>query len=225
MRIRAPTLAWPRPALLSTSREEQRLPTRGVAKPDKLVVVLALALIAGCGEGEHAHRNAARTGTMPDPRQLVVQLADLPSGYGLVAGETFSTPLASVLGDPGSGGYETLIRRERIGGYQTSVWTPDHRRIECSAAVYRSRRSARLVFGLRSAGVRGLTRTESRSEQVGEETRILRFEQRGPDGLSVRWRYRSVLAACTSVGRERSDLGHILAVARAQQERISRALG
>jgi hypothetical protein len=185
--------------------------------------VAALAFLAGCGEGERPVRSGAKA--TPEPRQLVVQPSDLPAGFSLVAGETFRVSLATVVADPWSQGSARLIRGERVGGYQTSLWTPEHRRIECSAAVFRSPNAARIVFGRAARRLAGIAKTESSRAELGDETQVLRFDRARLEGFGVRWRYEAVLAACTSLRRQPSDLEDVLNIAGVQQERMARALG
>lgn len=164
----------------------------------------------------------------PEPKYLVVQLSDLPPGFTLVPGETFATPLAHVLADPWSAGYEAVIRRERIGGYQTSFWSPERVRIECNSAVHRSTTGATALFRLRAERFGAfLAAAKSgrpiRAERIGDETKAFRFELRRTSGLTVIWRYRNILASCTSVGSGPRDLRQIAAIATTQQERIAAA--
>ena len=99
-----------------------------------LVVAAVVLALVSCGGSEPEPPRTAS----PDPRQLVVRLSDLPPRYSLLPGETIPISLASVLADPWSAGLEAEIKRERVAGFQTSVWNPERRRIQCSVSVYRS---------------------------------------------------------------------------------------
>lgn len=185
-------------------------------------------MLAGCGGGD-PERPAEREST-PNPKHLVPQLSDLPTRFSIVPGETFPTPLSWVLADPWSAGAAAVIRRDRVAGYQTSFWSPESGRIECSAAVYRSVRGASGVFRHRiarfrafvAAGHNGQPRSAGR---IGDETSAFRFELGPSNGLAVAWRYRNVLASCTKLRSSAADLRQIVAVASAQQKRISEAMG
>ena len=86
-----------------------------------LVVGGVVLLLVSCGRTEPEPSRESP----PDPKQLVVKLTDLPPRYSLVPGETIPVPLESVLADPWSSGLGAEIRRERLGGFQTSVWDPE----------------------------------------------------------------------------------------------------
>jgi hypothetical protein len=188
----------------------------------------AALLVAGCSASE-PDRQAERKST-PDPKYLVPQLSDLPPRFSIVPGETFSTPLSWVLADPWSAGAAAVIRRDRVAGYQTSFWSPESGRIECSAAVYRSKKGASDVFRHRTTRFRafiaaGHNRQPMSVGRIGDETAAFRFELGRSKGLAVAWRYRNVLASCTKMRSSAADLREIMAFALAQQERISAAVG
>ena len=190
---------------------------------------LAVVVIAACGGNEKTGLQPGKHEPTPDPKLLVVQLADLPSGFSLVPGERIPVPLSRVLAEPWSVGHAALIRRERIAGYQTSFRAADLGRIESSAATYRSSDGARRVFrhGSRSFGAFLATSQSGRRtrvERIGEETRGYRYDVGRANGLTVIWRYRNVIASCTTMQTEPPDLRQLTAVAQAQQERISGAL-
>jgi hypothetical protein len=185
-------------------------------------------LLAGCS-GSDSERQAKREST-PDPKYLVPQLSDLPTRFSIVPGETFPTPLSWVLADPWSAGAAAVIRRDRVAGYQTSFWSPESGRIDCSAAVYRSNSGASDVFRHRVTRFRafvavGHNRPPRSVWRIGDETAAFRFELGRSKGLAVAWRYRNVLASCTKMRPSAADLRQIVAVALAQQERISAAVG
>src|SRR6188472_4287455 len=99
-----------------------------------LVVAAVVLLLASCGRTEpEPSRESA-----PDPKQLVVRLTDLPPGYSLIPGETLPISLSTAMADPWSASLEGEVERERVAGYQTSVWNAERRRVECWVTVYRS---------------------------------------------------------------------------------------
>jgi hypothetical protein len=165
----------------------------------------------------------------PDPKHLVVELSVLPAGFTIVPGESVPTPLASVLADPTSAGHADLIERGRVAGYQAQYRGPESETIECGAAVYRSSNGAREVFRLRTERLGSLLSTWLKGQwrpvrRIGDATRAYRFQMRRSKGLTVTWRYRNVLASCTSLGLGAANMSQVVGFAVAQQERISEAL-
>jgi hypothetical protein len=159
----------------------------------------------------------------------VLRLSDLPAGFNIVAGETIPTPLAVVLADPWSAAHESLIRRERVAGYQTSFWSPERRRIECEAAVYRSSDGAGQVFRGRLARYESFLRTSGfggsvPAAAIGEETRAHRYVIKGQYGFAVMWRDHNVLAVCGTQGPRLPDPSQIILIAALQEARIAHAL-
>jgi hypothetical protein len=216
----------------------------------RLVVLVAVVLsLAACGDGEEMSTGVSpdansttespdvlaseeqRPGeSTPDPKYLVVRLSDLPPGFSLVAGETIPTRLESVLGDPGSTGIAVAIRRERISGFQTSVWSPERGRFECGVALYRSRAGAKEIFALRRARLRGFVRVSLRGrltpvESLGDEATVGRFTAGRFDVLAVSWRHRNVLVSCSTLDSGAADPKQLMTVVRAQQKRIATMLG
>lgn len=189
---------------------------------------VGILLLAGCG-GSATAPEAERKPT-PDPKYLVAQVSDLPTRFSLVPGETYPISLASVLADPWSIGYAAVIRRERVAGYQTAFRSPESGRIECSAAVYRSNDGARDIFRHRKTRVKALvaagpSRQPTLVDRIGDETATFRFEGGRLRGLTVAWRYRYVLASCTTLRTRAADSRRLVRVALAQQQRISVAVG
>jgi hypothetical protein len=191
----------------------------------KLAPLLALvALLIACG-GDDARRSSEPT---VDARLLLVQLADLPAGYSLVPGETIPTPLAVVLRDPWTGN-EALLRRERVAGHQTAFWSPERRRIDCQAAVYRSSAGATRAFRTRLDGFERFLHAWAHGRRVdvgeiGHEARAQRYEVEGSEGFVVAWRHDNVLASCGSLGPRRPDPVEVVRIARLQEERIAAVL-
>jgi hypothetical protein len=185
-------------------------------------VVLVLASCGGSAPDTHAE-------SLPDSRQLVVKISDLPPRYSLVPGEAIPTSLESVLADPGSTGLESDIRRERVSGYQTSVWSPEHRRIECSVAVYRSNHGAQRVFEGRTARIRAFLAARhlgrpARLSPLGDAANAFRLDLGRLHGQAVSWRVRNVLMICTTLHRDSVGLDRLMEVASAQQRRVATAL-
>jgi hypothetical protein len=199
------------------------------------LVVAAVLQLAACDiADESASTRAAGAQTTsaeptPDPKHLVVQLSVLPDGFAIVPGESFPTPLANVLADPSSAGHADLIKRERVAGYQAQFRGPESETIQCAAAVYRSSGGAGEIFRLRTERLGSLLSTWLKGEwrqvrRIGAETRAYRFQIRRSRGLTVTWRYRNVLASCTTLGLRPADMQQIVRFAVAQQKRISEAL-
>ena len=166
----------------------------------------------------------------PDPKQLVVRLADLPPRYSLVPGETIPIPLETVLVDPWSTGLEAEIRRERLGGFQTSVWNSEHQRIQCSVAVYRSSTGARQILKQRRSRFHAFVaaRLLGRPTSVGalvEDADAVRFDLGRMKGLAISWQHRNVIAVCSVLGRTPPPLAVLKAVVSAQQRRLATMLG
>ena len=197
-----------------------------------LAAVLPLAACDSADERASLRTTAAQTTNpepTPDPKHLVVELSVLPAGFTIVPGESVPTPLASVLADPTSAGHADLIERERVAGYQAQYRGPESETIECAAAVYRSSNGAREVFRLRTERLGSLLSTWLRGQwryvrRIGEETRAYRFQIGRSRGLGVTWRYRNVLASCTTLGLRPADMSQVVGFAVAQQKRISDAL-
>jgi hypothetical protein len=203
-----------------------------------IVAVLVPAACAGKDQGSSPRttgsvttggQRASKQEPTPDPKNLVLQLADLPTRFSLVPGERISVPVEKVLADPWSAGSTAVIRRERVAGYQISFWSPERQRIECAAAVYRSSSGAEEVFRLRTRRFRAFLGASksgrpAQVKSIGDETSAYRFEVRRLKGVTVAWRYRNVLASCTTMGVRTADLRQMVEVAQAQQSRISTAL-
>jgi hypothetical protein len=179
-------------------------------------------LVTACGN-QTIHSQTAAAEPMPDPKYLVVELSDLPRGFAPVPGESLRVPLAWVLRDPWNAGFRPLIRRERVAGYERSFWNPEHHRIECEAAVYRSTAGAARVFRLRNSRFEPfaiqLAGRSIRIQRIGQAAVAFHLNERWR-GFIVVWRYRNVLARCAA-----ASLGEALPLAHLQQRRIARTLG
>jgi hypothetical protein len=200
-----------------------------------LALFLAVLHLAACDMADESAspRPAAAQTTSPeptpDPKHLVVQLSVLSAGFAIVPGESFPTPLATVLADPSSAGHADLIKRERVAGYQAQFRGPESETIQCAAAVYRSSNGAREVFRRRAERLGSLLSTWLNGQwrhvrRIGDETRAYRFQIRRSRGLTVTWRYRSIHSSCTTLGLRPADMRQIVGFAVAQQKRISNAL-
>jgi hypothetical protein len=191
----------------------------------RAALLLVTVTLAGCGSGEGTP--SASTAEL-DASQLVVQPSDLPSGFNLNPAESLPVPLAKVLADPFLGGSSALIERERMSGYQMAFVSPAQTRLECSAAVYRSKRAAKQVYGLRtSAFAEFVARTRGASlrfPKIGEETNASRFQLGDTRYYGVTWRFRNVLAGCVTGSFVASPQKDLQTVASAQQARIAGAL-
>ena len=183
-------------------------------------------VLSGCG-GNDAQSLSSREPT-PDPKNLVVQLSDLPARFSLVPGETHPTPLAAVLADPWSPSVADVIRRERVAGYQTTFRSPEAGTLQCTAAVYLSAAGAREVSQHQTrrftAFVVDRGGRVQRVDRIGEETHAYSYPWMSADGLTVTWRYGSVLSSCISISPG-GDLALLTRIALAQQARISALMG
>lgn len=192
-----------------------------------LVVGGVVLLLVSCGRTEPEPSRESS----PDPKQLVVRLSDLPPRFTLVAGELLRpTPLENVLADPWSAGLEAEIKRERVSGVNTSVWSPEGRRIQCSVAVYRSSTGARQILEHSRSRFRAFLAAQRLGRPIlvgalGEETSAFRFNLGRLKGLAITWRHRSVLATCSILGREPPALAELAEVVSAQQMRLATMLG
>ena len=191
-----------------------------------LVVGGMVLLLVSCGRTEPEPSRESS----PDPKQLVVKLTDLSPRYSLVPGETIPVALESVLADPWSSGLGAEIRRERLGGFQTSVWDPWHRRIQCSVAVYRSSTGARQILEQSRSRFHAFlaTRLLGRPTPVGalgEDVDAVRFDLGRLKGLALSFRQRNVLATCSILGRNPPALTELMVVASAQHRRLATTLG
>ena len=181
-----------------------------------------VGMLGGCGEGGVTESNPQL-----GPRQLIITLGDLPRGFNLLPGESIPTPTSWVLADPWSTGHRALIRRERVAGYQSSFWTSERRRLQCEVAVYRSARSARRVYALRTRRFAATMRRVARPvpvSRIGEAAHAFRLEG-GWSSFTVSWRYRTVLSVCAEDGLDARSFQQVRAAALVQQRRLAGALG
>jgi hypothetical protein len=215
-----------RPLLLRSARSRQRSAVGGtVAGVILLVVAAVVLLLVSCGGSEPEPPRAAS----PDPKHLVVRLSDLPPQYSLLPGEAIPISLASVLADPWSAGLEAEIKRERVSGFQTSVWNPERRRIQCSVSVYRSSTGARQILEhsrFRSRAFFAAHRVRSTPVgALGEDARASRLDLGRLKGLTIGWRHASVLAACSMLGHNPPAFAELMEVVSAQHRRLATTLG
>ncbi len=192
-----------------------------------LAVAAVVVLLVSCGGSEPEPSRVSS----PDPKQLLVRLSDLPPQFTLVAGELLRpTTLESVLAQPWSAGLETEIARERISGFNTSVWSQEGRRIQCSLAVYRSSTGAREVLERSNSRFRAFLAVRHLGRPIpvralGVEASAFRFDLGRLKGLAIGWRQRSVLATCSILGRSPPALAELMVVALAQHRRLAITLG
>jgi hypothetical protein len=196
-------------------------------------VVVAISAAAAfsltaCGGGS---TGTTSKGT-PDLRYLVAQLSDVPARFVRESSETGPTALQTVLHEPWSAGGTALITRERIAGYQATFVGPEAERIDCGAALYRSRSAGSKVFRLRTRGFTALLATGKdppvrgeRVGRIGDETRAFYVRSEFAEGLIVVWRYRDVVSSCTLTGLSPGAKKQLLGVVRAQQSRVAAAVG
>jgi hypothetical protein len=192
-----------------------------------LVVGAVVLLLVSCGRTEPEPSRESS----PDAKQLLVRLSDLPPQFTLVAGELLRpTTLKSVLAQPWSAGLEAEIARERISGFNTSVWSPEGRRIQCSLAVYRSSTGARQILEHSNSRFRAFLAARHLGRPIpvralGMEASVFRFDLGRLKGLTIGWRHRSILATCSILGRNPPAFAELIEVVLAQHRRLATTLG
>jgi hypothetical protein len=212
-----------------------------------LVLVAALAL-AGCGGSDEQSGTSTTTGTTPvetltetttvetseptpDPQNLVADLSDLPTGYSIdrknSGPRTLSEALREVTPEQAA-----VIKRERVDGYEVTFESPNLRVIACSATVYRSSEGAEEIFRMGVERIPEAARKEGETyerasieESLGDETAAFNGKAQGASVFVVVWRDRNVIGLCGGGGLVATDPAETIRVARAQQGRISEALG
>jgi hypothetical protein len=209
----------------------------------------AVFLTAACGGGDEASSptdtatvtvtettqtttasEPAPVPTTPDPKDLVAQLSDLPTGYSVDRAGTGPRSLAEAL-ENASPEQAAVIERERIAGYEVTFESPNLALISCTASTYRSSDGAQEVYriGVERAPTAatesgGKLEPASLEEEIGEEAAAFTGEFQGASAFTVVWRDRNVLGLCISGGLLATDPQQTVRVAQAQQERISNAL-
>lgn len=226
--------------------------TNGVLRWLVVAGALTATVVAGCGGGGDGS-SGAETVTVtettpiesttegmttttdtseptPDPKDLVAQLSDLPTGYSIDRDETGPLSLKEALEDR-TPEEAVLIKAERVSGYDISFQSPNLRVIACRVVVYRSSDGADRIFDLgndqfiekaREQG--GTAEQASIEEKLGDETVAFTFESKSASVFVVAWREDSILALCTSGGLIATDPSETVRVSQAQQERIAAAL-
>lgn len=197
-----------------------------VAAERVLVTAAAVLMLVSCGGGNPEPSGEPAS----DAKRLIVKLSDLPPGYAIVPGETIPTTLQSVLADPVLADLKAEIERERIGGFQTSVWDSEHRRIQCSVAVYRSSTAAHRILEHSRSRLRAVfaVRVLGRPAAVGslaKDVGAFRFGVGRLKELAVGWRHRNVLAICVALERKPPALAMLTDIVSAQQTRLGTTLG
>jgi hypothetical protein len=171
-----------------------------------LVFVAAFALPASAGR--------------VDPKALVLQRADLPTGYVLDRDESGLRANASESQD-GPESRRLVARSGRLTGYEIS-WDKGEVTLESRADLCRRPSGARILFDfvvaeMKKVGIRGLRRAPA---GVGAESWIYWGGTPAAFTLVV-WRYDRVFAGIVGVGLSKSLA---LKLARSQQHRIGDAL-
>lgn len=212
-----------------------------------LVISVLVLGLAGCGGGDEEAASAPTGETTttetttseapgpapeltPEPKDLVLQLSDLPTGYSIDPDETGPRSLSEALEDA-TPEEAALIRKERVGSYEVTFNSPNLRVISCTATVYRTSDAAAQIYR------RGLERVQepvkegepqlepaSLDDSLGDEAAAFTGESDGVSIFTILWRDRNVLALCATGGLIATDPAETVRVARAQQERIAEAL-
>jgi hypothetical protein len=168
----------------------------------------------------------------PDPKGLVAQLSDMPTGFRIDDEQSGPTSLEDTL-EGASPEQQEVIRRERVEGYGVWFTTPNGvEQTNCTATTYRSTDGAeevlhigfdRFAKGFASGELKG--GQASIEEKIGSETRAYTIEQDGVSTFVVVWNYRNVNGVCISAGFLSTDPDETVRIAQAQQARIEAALG
>jgi hypothetical protein len=203
-----------------------------------LVAAASFALLAAACGGSSDTTTAAETTNpidtvtttasepTPDPKDLVAQLSDLPSGYSVDTKGTGPRSLADALENATTPEHVDLIRRERVAGYESQFESTNFNVINCTATVYRSSDGAAEAFGLgnKRAMDEASFKPASLSESLGDEEEAYNAESGGFSVFVIVWRDRNVLGFCASSGLVPPDPAATIRVAQAQQARIAAAL-
>jgi hypothetical protein len=215
-----------------------------------LAAVASFALlVVGCGGGSSGSTTTTQTQTTtaatatttttaadalastPDPKELVAQLSDLPTGYSIDTNHTGPATLADALKDH-TPAEIALIRKERVAGYDAQFESPNLHVISCTALVYRSDQGAKELYdqGVQQVSQRakqngGTADPASIQEKLGDQTSAFNVTYQGVSLFTVVWRTRNVVSYCGSGGYVASDPAETVRVAQAQQKRIEDALG
>jgi hypothetical protein len=208
------------------------------------LLLLAMAALAGCGGGsdESATTTAEATTTTEeatteasanaqlDPKLLVAQLSDLPTGYSIDQEETGPTGLQRALQDK-TPEEAALVRAERVAGYEILFESPKLRAIYCSAVVYRTTGGAEELYRLGVDQISATAKKEggkaeraSISEELGDERAAFNVEMEGLSSFMVVWRDENVIGVCVGGGPLATDPAETVLIAQAQQERMAAAL-
>ena len=163
----------------------------------------------------------------PDPKDLVAQLSDLPSGYSVDTKNTGPRSLSDSLKIAKTPEHAALIKRERVAGYESQFQSTNFNVINCSATVYRSSDGAAEAFrlGIKSAEDEASFKPASLTESLGDEEEAYNAESGGFSVFVIVWRDGNVLGFCASSGLVPPDPAATIRVAQAQEERIAAALG
>jgi len=199
------------------------------------MLVLALALLgAGCGDDNDSAGSTTTTtettSAAPAPEELVARQSDVPDGFAADPGRTGVRGVEVAI-EGLTPEQVDVVRRERVAGYQATFTSPSEGVITCTAARHLTSDGAQEVADIGVDHFEASLREEGPAptsfdvgDAVGDESWAFTFESGGVDGFLVLWRDENVLGSCTGVGAVASDPSSIVAIARAQEERISSEL-
>ena len=227
---------------------------RGQAVVGALVALAAGVLVAGVlaacgGDGEaegtdgRAETAIVETRRLPDPKDLVPRLSDLPSGYVIDASDTGSVSLADEL-EFAEGEEASLLEEEFVSGYSIGFESTEELAMEspqylsCEATVFRSSGGAQQVFGLRLDAFEENPFGDFAEEFESVEVEPVSIDERLGDenhafvmvtglfsGFTVSWRDDMLLGLCVAAGVVSVELSDpVIELAQAQQARFARAL-
>ena len=195
-------------------------------------VVIGAAAVAAVVVPNAAGRMHPARPALPDARTIVLQLADLPQGFGLDRGAYVSNAELAKQGDSN----KDYVKLGRMSGYNVTYRRPGLAGVlgvDAFASIYRSSTGAHDSYRLSLAGA---VRDGGPTFEwvvprlaLGSETRVylVKTKQAGMvvDYYTVAWRHGRVFAEVICGGvAGRINLAQAVALARKQESRIADAL-
>ncbi len=190
------------------------------------IALLALAaFLAGCGGGANPAAKAAPE--LPDPATLVLHASDLGPGYVRQAGATKPITLAHELLHE-SAAARAADRRAYVAGYSAGFVRPAQIGIVSQVMTYRHAGAARIVIGDAQAVAYITRQLHAHAVAVppgapGTPRLMLAGTLEGLPAYAYAWQRGAALELLAVFGR-RVTLSRVVALARAQDARLSRAI-